>query len=95
MLNEEADNVPVEIITLIFIGFSLCLCEDICYNPIPLEAVNTFGFSGVFLCFGSYIRFDGLLAKREEPRFVAGIICLGISALFWIEILFDYLRGVK
>lgn len=69
--------------------------DNLQYETNPNDAARMFGFGGLCLCFMSYIGYGVSTRKRDENCFISGLICLGISALFWIEIMFDYLWGVK
>lgn len=76
---------------IVFKAMTLELTEGTYGNFEPVDVAKSVGFVGLFLCFGSYVWHGVPTRKRVENCFVSGLICLGISALFWIAILFDYL----
>lgn len=95
MIKNKVDGVFVTMTVIAFLAMALELAEGTYGNFEPVNVAKSFGFAGLFLCVGSYVNHGVPTRKRDENCFISGVICLGISALFWIAILFDYLWGVK
>lgn len=95
MLKNKVDGVFVTVSVIAFLAMALELAVNAYGEFEPVNVAKAFGFGGLFLCFAPYGGHGVPTRRREENCFISGLICLGISALFWIAILFDYLWGVK
>ena len=95
MLKNKVDKIGILSVFLITVFMVWNSSINTRGEIVPTDVAKMLGLSGLCLLGFSFENHVNPAKRFKVVIFVQSLICLTLSALFWLAILFDYLWGVK